>query len=214
MRNNKKFKTESIFSVAKELPYFELEDLLAVEKNKIYLKIILSRYKKNGKVISLKKGIYVTKDYIDATKIKGELSSYSEMIANKIYQPSYLSLEYVLYQHNLLTEIPTNFTSISLAKTYKFSNDFGNFYYRRIKKNLFLGFELDKKGEFWVAKATKAKALFDFLYLRKNDLINKDSAIELRLNLNELNKEDKKELENYFKIEGSIKMKKIFNFLF
>jgi len=214
MGNIKKYKTESIFTVAKELPYFELEDLLSVEKNKEYSKIILSRYKKTGKVIHLKKGIYVTKDYVDTIKIRGELSSYSEMIANKIYQPSYLSLEYVLYQHNLLTEIPNNFTSVSLAKTYKFSNDFGNFFYRRIKKGLFLGFNLEKKGDFWVAKATKAKALFDFLYLRKNDLIDKNSAEELRLNLSEFKNEDKRELGKYIKIEGSAKMKEIFNFLF
>lgn len=212
MINKRNSKIDVIFSAAKELPCFTLDDLASIEKNKTYLKILFSRYTKVGKVIRLKKGVYVAKDYLDKIKMNGSLSFYLEMTANIICQPSYLSLEYVLYQNNLLTELPVNFTSVALTKTASFSNKFGNFFYHKVKKDLFCGFDIIKEGEFSVLKASKAKALFDFLYLRKNAIINKESAMALRLNLGEFKKEDIKELEKYVKIEGSKKMKEIFNY--
>ncbi|MDO8529614.1 MAG: hypothetical protein Q7S18_03015, partial [bacterium] len=95
------------------LPYFTLEKLTPIIKNKPYLKIILSRKAKNGEIIRLKKGYYVSKNYLDSAEKRGILSHFVEFTANLIYSPSYLSLEYVLYENNILTEIPKNITSVS-----------------------------------------------------------------------------------------------------
>ena len=73
-----------------------------------------------------------------------------------------------------------------------------------------MGFKTVKSGEFLVRKATKAKALFDFLYLRKNLLGSKDEINELRLNLEELSLKDRKELRGYIDLEGSKKIKEIY----
>lgn len=212
MRNDIKPKIKAIFDLASKLPYFSFDDLSSIESNKTYLKILFSRYEKKGKVIRLKKGLYVAKEYIDA--IEKNNISYAEFISNIIYQPSYLSLDYILYQHNLLTEIPVNFTSVAKNKTASFSNQLGNFYYHKIKDELFCGYEIIKEGDFTIFKAFKAKALFDFIYLRKNDLISKSAIDELRLNLNLLNSADKNELNKYINIDGSKKIKEIFNMLF
>lgn len=213
MGNEKNSKISRIMTLVKKLPYFSLEDFAGIEKDRHYLKILFSRYEKSGKIIRLKKGVYTTKEYVDEIEKRGEISNFVEFLANILYFPSYLSLEYVLYQHNLLTEIPKNFTSITLKKTNSFSNKFGNFFYHKIKKELFCGFEIAKEGDFIIYKATKAKALFDFLYLRKNEILNKESFKELRLNLGELKRKEKKELENFVKLEGSKKMREIFSFL-
>lgn len=213
MRNEENFKIKQIMTLVKTLPYFSIEDLISLEKNKHYLKIIFSRYEKLGKLIRLKKGMYVTKDYIDELEKRGEFSNFLEFLSGVLYFPSYLSLEYVLYQYNLLTEIPKNFTAISKKKTAFFSNKFGNFFYHKIKDKLFFGFEILKEGDFLIFKATKAKAIFDFLYLRKNEILNKESFKELRLNLKEVSKKDKKELESFVKLEGSKKMKEILNYI-
>jgi len=212
MRNDIKPKIKAIFDLASKLPYFSFDDLSSIEPNKTYLKILFSRYEKKGKVIRLKKGLYVAKEYIDA--IEKNNISYAEFISNIIYQPSYLSLDYILYQHNLLTEIPVNFTSVAKNKTASFSNHLGNFYYHKIKDELFCGYEIIKEGDFTIFKAFKAKALFDFIYLRKNDLISKSAIDELRLNLNLLNSADKNELNKYINIDGSKKIKEIFKMLF
>jgi hypothetical protein len=78
---------------------------------------------------------------------------------------------------------------------------------------LFTGFEVIKKGNLSILKATKVKALFDFLYFRKRLLTDKRAAEELRLNLDELTKKDFKELKGCVEIEGSPRMKEIINSL-
>jgi hypothetical protein len=130
-----------------------------------------------------------------------------------MYPPSYLSLDYVLHEHNMLTEIPQNMTSVGLRKTDHFSNGLGNFIYHKIKEELYLGFKVVKKGDFSILKATKAKALFDFLYLRKRLLVDKRAVEELRLNLDEFTENDFKELEGYVETERSLRMKEILNWL-
>lgn len=213
MRNKEKPKIQRIFLAAKNLPYFSFDDLASLETNKTYLKILFSRYEKSGKVIRLKKGVYVAKDYLDLVEKIDKISVYLEFLSGVLYSPSYLSLDYILYQHNLLTEIPVNFTSVSKNKTISFSNKFSNFFYHKIKDELFCGFEVVEKGDFTIFRASKAKALFDYLYLRKNLLVNKKAFEELRINLENLTKSDLKELKKYIKIENSKKMKEIFNYL-
>jgi len=212
MRNGHNSKIERIFSLAKNLPCFSFDDLASVENNKTYLKILFSRYEKTGKVIRLKRGLYVAKEYIDNIEKTSRLSSYQEFVANILYQPSYLSLDYVLYQYNLLTDVPNNFTLITRNKTAVFVNKIGNFLYHKIKDELFCGFEIIKEGDFTILKATKAKALFDYLYLRKNILTKKKAFRELRLNLDNLDRNDLKELKKYSKIDGSKKIKEILSY--
>lgn len=212
MRNNTKSKISKIFSLVKNLPYFSFDNLTGIEKDRVYLKILFYRYKKTGKLFGLKKGIYVLREYIDKIEKNSAIDFYAEFIANILYKPSYLSLDYVLYEHNILTEIPVNFTLISKNKTVRFSNKFGNFLYHKIKNDLFTGFAIIKKGDFTILKATKAKALFDFLYLRKNSIADKSAFGELRLNLDNLSKKDLSELSKYVNIEGSKKMREILNY--
>jgi len=214
MRNKVRSKIRRIIALAEKLPYFSFDDLAIIEKDKTYLKILFSRYTKRGEVIRLKKGFYTTKKYIDNTQKNNTFSSYLEFLANILYQPSYLSLDYILYQYNILTEIPNNFISVTCSKTCHFSNIFGNFFYHKVKEELFIGFDIVKESDFTISKATKAKALFDFLYLRKNALVSKAAVQELRLNLDNFTRNDLKELREYICLEGSKKMEEIFNYLF
>ena len=85
-------------------------------------------------------------------------------------------------------------------------------FYHKIKNTLFYGFLILKEGNFTIFKATKAKTLFDFLYLRKNEIVD-ESSIEFRLNLKNISKNEFKELEKYIKLEGSKKMKEIYGII-
>jgi hypothetical protein len=73
---------------------------------------------------------------------------------------------------------------------------------------------VEKRNGYIYFKADKTKALFDFLYLRKKMIRNREIAEELRLNLEVLDKSDLKRLEEYVAREGSRKMKEIVTFLF
>ncbi|MBU4370010.1 hypothetical protein KKG58_04625 [Patescibacteria group bacterium] len=206
--------SEKIIKSVNNLPYFSIKNLKIIDNiDEKYLRINLSRLSKKNYLIKLKRGIYVSKNFINNIKTKNLLSPYLEFISEKIYEPSYLSLDYVLSENEILTEMPKNFTLISANKTKILTNSFGNFIYHKIKNKLFIGFKTEKIDNFFISKATKAKALFDFLYLRKNLIIDKSYIKELRLNLESFNKKDKLELNKYIKLEGSKKMETIYKLL-
>ncbi|MFH1566265.1 MAG: hypothetical protein ABIB98_03665 [bacterium] len=195
-------KIKNILSKVENLPFFSLDDLLPIETNRTYLKTLLSRYERAGKITRLKKGIYTMKTAFS--------SDYTEFVACSLYSPSYLSLEYCLYYYNILTEIPVSFTLITKKKTMRLFNKLGRFFYHKIKTELFCGFNVEEVYGLYIFKATKAKALFDFLYLRKNMLTDEKSVLELRLNLSNINKKDMVEFEKYVRIDGSKKMRFLF----
>jgi len=210
---NEDIRSKRILQLADTLPSFSSANLAPLGEKRQYLNIVLSRSVKRGVLLRLRKNLYVAKSYLDQAERKGIFSDYVEFTANKLYSPSYLSLEYVLHEHNLLTDLPRNITSVGMRKTDHFSNELGNFIYHTIKEDLFCGFKVIKKGNFSILKATKAKALFDFLYFRKKLLVDRKALEALRLNLGEFNKNDFKELEGYVAKEGSVKMKEIINWL-
>lgn len=209
--NNHTSITTQIFTLASQLPYFRLKNLARFENNTTYLKVLLSRYNKAGKIIRLKKGVYTSDKYLTNLKVAGGFGAYPEFIANVLSEPSYLSLEYVLHEHGILTDIPTNFTSVTLNKPISFTNNLGTYTYHHIKSCLYTGFETIKTGDFIIRKASKAKALFDFLYYRKNIITNQDSFLELRLNLENISINETRELKRYCKAEET-KMLKIFSY--
>ena len=210
---SEKTSADIIRETAYNLPYFAMEDLFPIDISGAYLKILLYRFARNKEIIRLKRGVYVAKEYIDKIEKEGNLNSYLEFLAVKMYEPTYLSAEYVLSEHGILTENIQAFTGVSRNKTKKFINNFGVFNYKHMKDDLFTGFNVVKKGRFLISKASLAKALFDFLYLRKNIISNEESFLEFRLNAGNITNKDIKELKRYVDIEGSLKMKKIFNFI-
>ncbi|MDO8668631.1 MAG: hypothetical protein Q7K35_06150 [bacterium] len=213
MRNSINSKISKIIEVAKQLPVFTLDDLTSVETNRKYLSILLSRHVKSGNVVRLKKGMYVTRDYLDRVDKSGRSVIYAEFISGILYEPSYLSLEYVLHQHGAITEMPTAITIVARKKTVSFKTPFGAYQYHSIKSSIFTGFTSKRDGDYLIFRASPAKALFDFLYFRKNNLINEKIIAELRLNLEVFHKNDKKELRRYIELEGSARMKNIFKTL-
>lgn len=200
-------------SLVARLPYFSIADLSVTGEKAGYLRVLLSRYVKNGILARLKKGLYVKRSFLDDMEKKQLLPAYQEFAANFLNTPSYLGLEYVLYNEAILTEMPVNFTSVTLNKTKKYSNEFGTFIYHNIRPELFIGFDRLKINEWEILKASRAKALFDFIYFRKNILPDARAARELRLNLSVLNGDDKKELKKYCRLARDKKVNKIFSLL-
>jgi len=214
MRNRANSKIQRILDLGKKFPLFSFDTFSSIEKNRVYLKILFARAVKSDKIIRLKQGFYVTKEYVDNIKKNQNFSPYVEFLANNLNPHSYLSLEYILYKYNILTEIPVNYTSVTEDKTISFNNSLGVFLYHKIKKELFCGYSIRKEGDYSVIEASKSKALFDFLYLRKNSLIDIKAIKELRLNIDNFSSKDMSELKKYITIEGSKRMKQIFDWLF
>jgi predicted transcriptional regulator of viral defense system len=161
----------------------------------------IQRWIKRGNLIQLKKGFYVVKEYYQSL---GDKQAYVEFLANILKKPSYLSSEYVLQKYSILTESVFAITSITRKKTRIYQNKFGMFIYSNIKDELFTGFKIISKGGFEIKEATKAKALFDFLYLRlwRVPEITREIVESYRFNLNEVSNEDFVEFESYIKLSG------------
>lgn len=102
-------------------------------------------------------------------------------IANKLLEPSYLSLEYALRHYSLIPEMVFMLTSITTRKTKQIETSIANFKYQAVKEDLFFGYKIIEIGGVSYKIAEPEKTLLDFLYLR-SDIKNMNDIFELRLN--------------------------------
>ena len=201
-----------------QLPYFNkitLGEILG--KSGENLNYWIKTRLKNGEIIQLKKGLYVSKLYLFSQERNiGNKEQYCELLANIIRYPSYISLEYALSKYGLIPEAIFAYTSVGLKSSRRFTNKLGNFYYRNIKKALFFGFKtIDFEGK-RIKFATKAKALFDFLYFKKFISLSHLKAelfVDLRINWDEFENVDKQEFKSIVLKSGSSKMKSVLKIL-
>jgi len=200
------YKTNYI-NILKKKPYLtRLELSVLLEKRDRNLDKKILQLLKSGELVSLKKGLYITPSYLSLQRGKVE-----EYIANFLYYPSYLSLEYVLQKEGMIPEAVYAYTSITPKSTRQFSNSLGNFIYRHLKPQLFTGYiNVRFSDNYRINFAKKAKALFDFLYLRplgrSIETVSLALFKDLRINWDNFTKEDVIEFGKYVTLSRSAKM--------
>ncbi len=139
----KKFTVFSVRDIRKIDPQFERRNLKNWQ-DKGYIKKVL-------------KGHYVFTDLEINERVLYE-------IANKIYSPSYVSLEMALSYYHLIPESVYQITSVTTKKTKEFMTPIANFNFRTLRPNLFFGYKIvsyDLKS-FKIAEGEKA--ILDYLY--------------------------------------------------
>lgn len=115
-------------------------------------------------------------------------------IANKLYQPSYISLDTALSHHHMIPEIIYGTTSVTTKATREFIANNIRYSYQKIKKQAFTGYQPEKiRGE-TILMAEPEKALADYLYFI--DLKQRGLHYE-RLDLGKIKKS---KLQNYIKL--------------
>ena len=88
------------------------------------------------------------------------------MVANKIYEPSYVSLESALAYYEIIPETVLGVTSISSRKTKQYDSAWGVFSYRSVKPQYMIGYQVIENTPGIKFKiAYLEKALLDYLYL-------------------------------------------------
>ena len=90
------------------------------------------------------------------------------LVANFLYNPSYISLESALSFHGIITAFAYQITSITVKPTRTFEIEGKEFTYSHLAPALFWGYE--KKEDFLIADP--AKALLDYIYLGTKGLRN------------------------------------------
>ena len=116
--------------------------------------------------------------------------------ANRIYAPSYLSLETALSHHGLIPEGVYTITSVSSRKTQTFDTPLGHFTYRRVKPALFFGYQIVDWQGFPIRMADREKVILDYLYLNPH-LRSSDDWEGLRLNADTLGALNRTRLYDY-----------------
>jgi predicted transcriptional regulator of viral defense system len=113
-----------------------------------------------GIIIRVKKGLYVFGDGCRQRPYS------TEMLANLIYGPSYISSDYALQHYGLIPERVEGVTSVTTGRSRRFLTPIGLFIYRRIPLRAFqVGMDRIDIGDgrsFLIA--TPEKALADKLY--------------------------------------------------
>jgi hypothetical protein len=203
--------------VRKAIPYEEVDTAT--------LRQALSRYASpddkigdmvcRDELIRLRKGLYA----VAPECRKSPLSL--EILANIMFGPSYLSLEYALYWYGMIPERVTELTSVCLGRSRLFSTKVGNFSYCSIKKAAYTegyGLTAMTDGRAFLM-ATREKALVDFVENRRKIPIRSKKEMRSRL-LEDLRMDESTLLELnveraafYASLYGSVKTKLLVNFL-
>lgn len=153
----------------------------------------LNHWQQKNYLIKLKNGWYCFPEFLRHNKANW-------LIANSIYQPSYISLETILSFYGLIPEATFTTTSVTTLKTMAYRAVVGDLYYYTIKPTLYFGYRflpfMSQEPAYPFNRqlriAELEKAILDFFYLRKNYRTKQD-IIDLRFDRhiiqNELNRE-------------------------
>ena len=145
------------------------------------VKFLLHRYTKRGITIRLKNGLYALSGVIIP----------DFYIANRLQEPSYVSLETALSHHQIILETVYTITSVTtrpprertvLNKTYR---------YHRVLPRAFTGYSPMTQGDFTSLVADPEKALVDYYYLvarGKRKPLDFDRLRLQKLNRHKINK--------------------------
>lgn len=113
---------------------------------------------RDKQIVRLKRGLYVC-----SPDVTGKPFS-TELIANHIYTPSYISMSTALRYYGLIPEAVYVTQSMTLKRSRDFDTPLGRFEYTRISKAAFpIGVMVINKAQFTFLMATPEKALCDLI---------------------------------------------------
>jgi predicted transcriptional regulator of viral defense system len=118
--------------------------------------LAINRYLRQGWIERLRRGCYAFP----------ERQVPPAYIANRIYEPSYVSLESALSYHGVIPETVYTVTSVSTRATRRFQVRAMAYTYRRLTPKAYTGYRIVRQDGFSVAIADPEKAFVDLAYFR------------------------------------------------
>ena len=156
---------------------------------------------KNGYIIRLKRGLYVVNP-----EHSGKTLS-SELIANHLYAPSYISMSTALRYYGLIPEAVYVHQSMTVKHSRSFQTPIGRYDYKYISRKAFsVGVRSIHKGDYAFLMASPEKSLCDLIAnsSKVNLRYMKDVEIyleqDIRMDMDEFYKMDATILEDYIKV--------------
>ena len=118
----------------------------------------LHQWCRKGWIRRVKRGLY-------ELAYPGQIVLSDLYIANKLYEPSYVSLETALSHYQLLPETAAQVTSVASEATRRFKNFHGLFTYFSVRPRAFAGYTLIRLQGQTVRIAEPEKVVVDRLYM-------------------------------------------------
>lgn len=195
------FKAFSALLRGQRLPLFTARDaeILLPRKDARLLRLQLHQWARKGWVIRLKRGLY--------EPAYPEPSALSDLyVANRLYEPSYVSLETALSHYQILPETAAQVTSVTPKPTRRLRNLHGLFTYFTVRPRAFAGYALIRLQGQTVRIAEPEKAVVDRLYagLRRGEPLRPQ---EERWDRTRMRRLDRKKLAAYAALFGASRRK-------
>lgn len=162
----------------------------------------LVEWQKKGYIDNIKRGFYRFKE---KPINEGLLYFYG----NKIYSPSYISLESAMAFYQIIPEAVFSITSISSLNTSQLESKIGTFTYKHVKPTLFFGYRMLERNNLTISFAFPEKAILDYLYLHP-ELESKTDFEVLRWNKEILKTLDYNRFSDYLLLFQNNKLNKRF----
>lgn len=141
-------------------PVFSSSLLLTHGRNPSDMRRQLSRWVSDGRLEQLKRSLYLLADPYR------KCIAHPFLLANRIKDASYISLQSALAHYGLIPEYVPVVTSVTTGRPEKLSTAAGTFVFKHIKKSFFSGYvcvELANHQSAFIA--SPEKALLDLIYL-------------------------------------------------
>lgn len=153
---------------------------------------------RDKQIIRLKRGLYVCNPEVTGVALS------TELIANHLYAPSYVSMSSALRYYGLIPEEVYTTQSMTLKHSRDFNTPIGRFEYTRISKDAFsVGLTSIRKDGYAFVTATPEKALCDLIANSSgvNLRYPKDAALyleeDIRMELSDFRQMDSYLFEKY-----------------
>lgn len=161
---------------------FSASDIQNIEPDDNVRYALVKRAMKDGDLVQIKRGLYTLSPSLRKQPVN------RASLANRLYYPSYVSMEYALSRHGWIPEGVTTVTCATSKNPADFDTPLGRFTYKRIPQALFFcGVEAVSVDGESALQARPLKALADYVYTHKLEWTDREPLIEsLRIEEDEL----------------------------
>lgn len=158
----------------------EIEVLLGNSANSRYG--VVKRALAKGELLHLRRGLYL----LNPSLIKR--SEHPFAIAQRMYGPSYISLESALNYHDLIPEAVYGITSVTTKRRKSFPTPIGVFSYTPLPQaNFYCDVQREVNDDIAYFIANPWKAICDYVYCHKHDWLGTKPLVEhLRIEIEDL----------------------------
>jgi len=153
-------KWQSLLELVSDEPVFSSSLLLAGKVSAQQVRLQLSRWVKDGRLVQLRRGLYAL------APVWRKVEAHPFLIANRLQRGSYVSTQSALAFHGIIPEHVSVVTSLGPGRPETVQNPLGAFQFNHLAHQLIFGYSQIEVASAQLAfVASPEKALLDLIYL-------------------------------------------------